>query len=117
MIVRTVFARVCSPKHLPQLIAPHRRPSHLVVYIVDAIPKIPDAWVEAHGPNDANILVRSAADVSVAGFGFIRSLGKTALSLADPTQILWDLHDLGGEDRLEVAQKVRKWILRIPRTG
>jgi hypothetical protein len=108
---------VISADVAADLIAPHRRPSHLVVYALEANLKIPNDWVEAHGPDDANIFVRYAADPSVEGFVFARSLGKTVLSLADPTQILWDLHDMGGEDRLEVAEKVRRWILRSPRTS
>jgi hypothetical protein len=26
--------------------------------------------------------------------------------------MLWDLHDLGGDDRLEAAGRLRQWFLR-----
>jgi hypothetical protein len=108
---------VISADVAADLIAPHRRPSHLLIYVTGNSFRVPDDWVEAHGAHDANIFVRNADDASVAGFGFARPLGKTNLPLADPTQILWDLHDMGGEDRLEVAEKVRKWILQHQRTS
>jgi hypothetical protein len=31
--------------------------------------------------------------------------------LADPVQQWWDLHDLGGEDRLEAADRLRRAII------
>jgi hypothetical protein len=34
--------------------------------------------------------------------------------LADPVQQIWDLQDLGGADRLEVAGRLRQWLLARP---
>jgi hypothetical protein len=36
------------------------------------------------------------------------------VGLADATQMIWDLHDLGGADRLEAAGKLREWLLTRP---
>ena len=33
------------------------------------------------------------------------------IPLADPVQMIWDLHDLGGGDRAEAAGKLRQWLL------
>jgi hypothetical protein len=35
----------------------------------------------------------------------------TDVYMADPTQMIWDLQDLGGEDRLEAAGRLREWLL------
>jgi len=96
------------------LVAPWRRPSHLVVYPLDVELQVPKDWVEAHGFSDANVVMRYAADETVARFRTTGLLGKVELPLADPTQILWEMHQLGGDDRLEAAEKVRAWILRHP---
>jgi hypothetical protein len=34
--------------------------------------------------------------------------------LADLTQQIWDLQDLGGADRLEAAGRLREWLLNRP---
>lgn len=116
-IESTKSSWVISADVAGDLIAPHRRPSHLIVYGSGYSLRTPDDWVEAHGREDANIIVRSAADESVSGFGLTRQLGEATLPLADPTQIMWDLIELGGEDRLEVAEKVRTWILKSHKTS
>ena len=36
------------------------------------------------------------------------------VGLADATQMIWDLHDLGGADRIEAAGKLREWLLKRP---
>jgi hypothetical protein len=97
---------------MPRPLAPWRRPSHLVVYSLGVEFHTPEDWVEAHGFGDANIVMRDAADDTVARSRISRHLGKVELPLADPTQILWDMHNLGGEDRLEGAEKVRGWVIR-----
>ena len=33
------------------------------------------------------------------------------IPLADETQLIWDLQDLGGADRLEAAGVLREWLL------
>jgi hypothetical protein len=34
--------------------------------------------------------------------------------MADPTQMIWDLQDLGGADRLDAAGELREWLLTRP---
>lgn len=107
--LRTTWA--ISADVAADLLVPHRRPSHLVVYASDRLLRLPDDWVEAHGTEDANIILRNAADESALGFELTRPLGDANLTLANPTQIMWDLLELGGQDRLEVVEKLRAWIL------
>ncbi len=96
----------------PDLVASWRRPSHLVVYT--RVPIDPKACrlVEAKGSHDANVIVREPTDRSLWPTSpLIAKAGHTSVPLADPTQLLWDLYDLGGSDRAEAAEKVREWIL------
>lgn len=36
------------------------------------------------------------------------------MALADTTQMIWDLKDLGGSDREEAADKLGQWLLNRP---
>jgi hypothetical protein len=33
------------------------------------------------------------------------------VGLADPSQMIWDLRDLGGADRSDAAAELRTWLL------
>lgn len=91
------------------LLAPWRRPSHLIVYHPTRLK--PAGLVPADGPADGNVEVRVPADVTV----FPPSPVVTArLPLADALQILWDIRTLGGDDRLEAAGRFRAWLLHSP---
>jgi hypothetical protein len=68
----------------------------------------------AEGRGDANVLIRRPADTSVFGpKGSIKTTvnRETPVRLADPTQMMWDLRDLGGADRLEAADRLKAWLL------
>lgn len=95
------------------LIAPWRRPTHLVIYAKRPL-TIPEGLaVPARSSGDANITIRVPEDHSV--FCWIEheavSYGAT-LRLAEHTQIIRDLLDLGGEDREAAADRVKRWLLR-----
>lgn len=96
------------------LLAAHRNPSHLLVYRTTPWRKIPSDWVEAAGRDDANIRVVSADDKSIGALILTREFKGTNILLADPTQVLWDLHHCGGDDRLDTAEVLKKWILNTP---
>jgi hypothetical protein len=97
----------------PDLVASWRRPSHLVAYVrgdleLDGLPV-----TRSKGRADANIIVRQPADNSVFPIVPLEAtLADREIPLADPLQMLWDLRDLGGEDRREAADHLREWILR-----
>ncbi len=98
----------------PDLIRAWRRPTTLIVYVRDAIvPWTTSGLVDAQGRDDANVIVRSPRDTSVfPRRQLVVGVHGVEVPLADPTQMLWDLHQLGGQDRLEAAEVMREWILR-----
>ena len=98
----------------PDLIRAWRRPTMLIVYVRDAIiPWTTSGLVDAQGRDDANVIVRSPRDTSVfSRHQLVAGVHGVEVPLADPTQMIWDLHQLGGQDRLEAAEVMREWILR-----
>jgi hypothetical protein len=98
----------------PDLIQARRRPTMLIVYVRDAIaPVTSRGLVDAQGRDDANVIVRSPRDTSVfPRHRLVADVKRVEVPLADPTQMIWDLHQLGGQDRLEAAEVMREWILR-----
>lgn len=96
----------------PDLVEPWRRPTLLVIYARTAIDAKASRLVRATGRNDANVIIREPADQSIWPNHQLTALARsTNLPLADPTQMVWDLQRLGGDDRLEAAEKLRQWIL------
>lgn len=96
----------------PDLIAPWRRPSMLVVYASAPFPLAHVQLVPAHGRSDANVLLRVPSDRSVFNSDQIQATFKGhQLALVDAIQMIWDLHDLGGDDRIEAADRLRQWLL------
>lgn len=95
------------------LLAPWRSPTMLVIYTQAPISlELTPGVVRAHSRGDANILHRVPDDYSV----FLserrqREMPDVRVPIADPVQVLWDLEDLGGDDRLEAAEKLRRWLL------
>lgn len=95
----------------PDLVASWRRPTLLIVYVSQAIDMDELHIVRSADSSDANVLVRIPRDLSVFRSTPLKvRIGGDALQLADETQMLWDLHDLGGDDRLEAAEHLRKRI-------
>jgi len=90
-------------------ISPWRRPTTLLVYAATPFPTSTLDMVEALGSHDANVVIRYPDDRSLFALDPIGT--GNALRLADPTQVIWDLVDLGGSDRREAADKVAAWLL------
>ncbi len=96
----------------PDLIRPWRRPSTVIVYTKGALDAAVLRSVEAIGSTDANVIVRMPADQSVFPRGQLAvEIKGASIPLADPVQMIWDLQDLGGADRVEAAEKLRQWLL------
>ncbi len=96
----------------PDLITPWRRPSAVIIYAK----RLPDmaglGLVEAQGRHDANVIVRMPADRSVFPVPtLLAEVRGVEVGLADPSQMIWDLDDLGGADRAEAAGRLREWLL------
>lgn len=96
----------------PDLVAPWRSPTHVIVYVDRPINPADFDPVEAQGRADASLLLRIPDDTSVFRFPQLEvDVSGTSLPLADEAQMIWDLHDLGGDDRLESAGHLKKWLL------
>jgi len=99
----------------PDLVLAWRRPSVVILYARQLLDLDQLALVDARGRHDANVIVRYPDDVSAfPTHPIVADVGGIEVPLADPTQQVWDLHDLGGADRLEAAGRLREWLLNRP---
>jgi hypothetical protein len=68
--------------------------------------------VQAQGRHDANVIISMPADRSVFPVPVLAAeVQGVEIGLADPSQMIWDLYDLGGTDRAEAASELRTWLL------
>ena len=106
-------ALVVSADVGPDLIAAWRRPTALVVYVRGYLPGFHTTdLVPAQGRDDANVIIRFPRDTSMFPTPeLVGTVDDTEVQLADPTQMIWDLHNLGGQDRIEAAEGLREWLL------
>ena len=99
----------------PDLILPWRRPSVVILYVEHDFDPSELDLVEAQGRHDANVVVRGPRDGSVfPRRQFVADFQGVEVPLADPSQLIWDLQDLGGADRFEAAGMLREWLLARP---
>lgn len=99
----------------PDLLLAWRRPSVVILYARQLLNLGRLALVDAQGRHDANVIIRTPDDASVFPTNLlIADMDGVDVPLADPTQQIWDLQDLGGADRLEAAGKLREWVLNRP---
>ena len=95
----------------PDLIAPWRSPSVAIIYVNDAFDVGDVGLVPAQSRDDANVILRVPEDPTVFRSEVLEDTTGMPLPLADETQMIWDLHDLGGDDRIEAAGEMKKWLL------
>jgi len=99
----------------PDLIVPWRRPSLVILYVKHVMDPTSLGLIDAQGRHDANVIVRLPEDRSVfPSRAQVAGIQGNDVPLADPVQQIWDLQDLGGADRLEVAGRLRQWLLARP---
>lgn len=99
----------------PDLVLAWRRPSVVILYSRQLLDLGQLGLVDAQGRHDANVIVRNPNDVSVfPSHPLVADMDGVDVPLADLTQQLWDLQDLGGADRLEAAGRLREWLLNRP---
>jgi hypothetical protein len=99
----------------PDLIVPWRRPTHLITYAKRRL-RVPEGLaVTATGPQDANVILRAPDDDSIfCSVDHRASAAGIDYRLAEHTQMIWDLLALGGDDRREAAEQLRKWLMAHP---
>lgn len=97
----------------PDLIVPWRRPSKLVAYVNAETNVDLTDLTQAPDRSSSNLLVRFPDDSSVFRHHRLAGdLGGIEIPLADETQMIWDLYDLGGEDRGEAARHMSEWLTK-----
>lgn len=93
------------------LIAPWRHPTLTVVYVNADHQLDLNGMVRAEGRADATIILRATDDATLLRPCDPWPNNIADVPIADPTQQIWDLHHLGGEDRIENADRLRDAIL------
>jgi hypothetical protein len=98
------------------LLSPVRRPTHLVAYCragtYSRVASFDATPVDSAG--EANITLCEPTDDSVfgpIGLSTIATVDGRRVQLADPTQIVWDLIRLGGRDRADASDVMKRWML------
>lgn len=96
----------------PDLLVAWRRPSVVILYARRLVDPESLGLVEAQGRHDANVVIRMPADRSVFGVpALVADVHSVEVGLAEPSQMIWDLLELGGADRAEAAGRLREWLL------
>ena len=98
----------------PDLIAPWRRPSQVILYTSHVLDPSALGLVDAQGRHDANVIVRMPQDQSVfPSPPLVAQVLGQDVPMADALQQIWDLENLGGADRHEAAGRLREWLLTV----
>lgn len=92
-----------------------RHPTVTIVYAEDQLALESARMVPAEGRADASILWRATDDRTLLTVA-ARPAAIDGIPITDAVQQWWDLRDLGGEDRLEAADRLRRAIIDKTRT-
>jgi hypothetical protein len=95
----------------PDLLVPWRHPTLTVVYTLESLGLDPAGFVPAEGRTDASIIVRWTSDPTLVAPPPPWPDVTDGVPLTDPVQQWWDLLELGGEDRVEAADRLHQAIL------
>lgn len=95
----------------PDLLVPWRHPTVAVVYADSHLGLETAGLVRAEGRADASIIVRRTNDRTLLVPASLWPRAVDRIPLVDPVQQWWDLIDLGGDDRREAADRLRRAIL------
>lgn len=95
----------------PDLLVPWRHPTLIVVYATESLTLDDAGLVPAEGRADANFILRWTRDSTLLSPAEPWPTEVDGIPLTDPVQQWWDLLDLGGEDRAEAADRLRRAIL------
>lgn len=102
----------------PDLTTPWRHPTVTIAYVSMVPPMDQAGLVPAEGRADASLIIRHTRDHTLLTVAPPWVSQIDGLAVADPVQQWRDLVDLGGEDRLEGADRLRSAILEraLPRS-
>jgi hypothetical protein len=95
----------------PDLLVPWRHPTLTVVYTSVSLMLDAAELVPAEGRADASVILRWTSDPTLVSPASPWPSLVEGIPLTDPVQQWWDLLELGGEDRREGADRLRRAIL------
>ena len=95
----------------PDLIVPWRHPTLTVIYTAEPLQLDTAGLVPAEGRADASVILRWTSDDGLLSPAGAWPSAVDDIPLTDPVQQWWDLLDLGGEDRREAADRLRRAIV------
>jgi len=95
----------------PDLLIPWRHPTVVIVYADRRLDLSPAGIVQAEGKADASVIVRWTDDLTLLAPASPWPDAVNGVPLVDPVQQWRDLIDLGGDDRREAADRLRRAIL------
>lgn len=95
----------------PDLLVPWRHPTLTVIYTIESLVLDAAGLVPAEGRADASVVVRWTSDTTLLSPAPRWPREVDGIPVTDPVQQWWDLLDLGGEDRAEAAERLRRAIL------
>jgi hypothetical protein len=100
---------VVSADAAPDFVAPWRSPTLTVIYTAGDAPLGPAGFVPAMARGEASIVLRQVSDTSLLESW--EAPRGSPFPLAHPLQQIWDLRDLGGEDRFEAAERLMRRVV------
>lgn len=95
----------------PDLLAPWRHPTVAIVYVCTRPDFATNGLVPAEGRADATVIARQTNDSTLISSSRGWPQHVDGFPLADPVQQWADLLELGGDDRREAADRLRRAIL------
>jgi hypothetical protein len=95
----------------PDLIVPWRHPTLTVIYTAKVLQLDTAGLVPAEGRADASVVLRWTSDDTLLSPAAGWPSAVDDIPLTDPVQQWCDLLDLGGDDRREAADRLRRAIV------
>ena len=108
-LVEVGAAAVVSADAAPDFVAPWRSLTLTVIYTDLDAPLDPAGFVPAMARGEASIVLRHVSDASLLEPW--QAPREAPFPLAHPLQQIWDLRDLGGEDRFEASERLMRRVV------
>jgi hypothetical protein len=108
-LVEAGAVAVVSADAAPDFVAPWRSPTLTVIYTDLDAPLDPAGFVPAMARGEASIVLRHVSDASLLEPW--EPPREAPFPLAHPLQQIWDLRDLGGEDRFEASERLTRRVV------
>jgi hypothetical protein len=108
-LVEAGAVAVVSADAAPDFVAPWRSPTLTAIYTNLDAPLDPAGFVPAMARGEASIVLRHVSDPSLLEPW--QAPREAPFPLAHPLQQIWDLRDLGGEDRFEASERLMRRVV------